>query len=217
MKKFVLLLICGCLIISSHAQDEGLTFYLPFDQGAKAEKAIGDPNPLLDPPYGTIIPGIKGNAVLFNTGNVLRYFTKDNYDNACGSLELWIKYDGMPEKGRYVFMEGRKESEKTHLHISYNIGWKCLVCNHASGLYSKVSLPLEKILGTWSHFVITWDKDIGTRYYLNGRSVPYTGHSGFRGPVLNYKRESRMAETFSVGPRGSKNKNRKMAIDELKI
>ena len=222
VKKLVLLVICGCLIISSHissqAQEEGLTFYLPFDQGANAEQAKGTPAPVQGSHPGELVEGIKGKAMLFSQGNALIYSSKGNYDNARGSLEMWIKYEELyPKSDPRIFVEGGglKKLNLRILLMSYFSPMRLHV-THNDRTYSRIILPLKtKQLGSWYHFVICWDKDMGTRCYLNGEFYAHSG-GGSRDPVLNYKRKSRTEETFSVGP-GSNSQKVKMAIDELKI
>ena len=215
MQKLLVCLSAACVFAAGgRAAEQGLTFYLSFDRGMAADFAGGDPKPVDRARQEALVPGIKGRAASFSTIPSLTFRTTGNYDNARGSLEMWLRFDKALDRAAHVFAEGTG-NDLTNFRVHYHPPWQCLFCTHAQIIYSKVAMPLaDRYLGRWSHFAATWDKDLGTRYYLNGQFVPHTGHSACRSPLLNYTRESRTAETFTVGPNS---RYGGILVDELKI
>ncbi len=218
MKIFLIIFsICSCLIGSLRAEENGMTFYLSFDKPDIAAFAKGAPNALKQSHPGKLIPGVKGMAMQLEGSDLIKYTSKDNYDNARGSLSMWIMVDNKQKGSFYAFREG-KGNKKPELRINYIPAQGGFFITHH---YCFGKIITSNTIKAWNNLVITWDKNIGAKFYLNGKfyMIRPKGECDLTAPFLKYQRPAKTSETFSIG--GNCNQagrlNDVFSIDELKI
>ena len=203
---------------SSFAQEKSLTFYLPFEEDATAVVAGGDPNPVEKSVPGKLVHGIKGNGMLLDSTTLLRYAIPGNHSNARGSLELWIKFLSADDTSVYHYLfyeEGPHKNGSQIIRVFTLTGGTELYYSFYTlrSRWSSTPFVLQDIMGEWHHIVITWDKDIGDRIYVDGKFRDHRGGT-CRTIVHNYQRGTKQHEKMVIGLRKTK---ASIVLDEVKI
>lgn len=196
----------------------GLTFYLPFDDGPRAVMAKGDPEPIGSSKPGALVEGLRGKGMRLNKDTRLMYRIAGNYRNAGGSLAMWFRFlQAEPGEAHHLFYEKGDEDTDPDLpaRIFTLAGGEEIfhVFPNPQGYWSRGRFDLQSLLGGWHQLVYTWDKDIGERLYLDGVFLPRYG-GGVMLAVLNYKRPEQSHKNLTIGLRGS---NAELLVDEVKI
>ena len=177
-------------LLSTHAvsgNDKSLTFYLPFEKDAVATVAGGNPQPSEESQPGKLVEGIKGQGMLLDQTTLLRYLVAGNCDNARGALSFWVKFlsADFQEYHHLFYEEGGEAEFSSRLKImtipGKYPGGGALYCDFRTRPphWTAVSFPLQKLMGEWHQIVITWDKDIGDRIYIDGRFRRWPLHIDF--------------------------------------
>ena len=201
------------LMAGAWGKEKGLTFYASFDKGDKANFSKGNPAPLEGSNPGKLVPGIKGEAMRFTgRGNFVKYLSKGNYDNARGSIEMWVRID-RAASGSKLFFEGNGKT-KPELRINY-VPQGFFFVTHNAAAYCRVFCDGNS--HNWHHLVICWDKNIGTYYFLDGKPVNHRGGPKTKNGkgFCDYQRIGKTAKTFMIG--GNYGNNDILTVDEFKI
>lgn len=163
------------------------TFYASFDNGLKADHAVGLGWPLASGGTATDAPGHAGTALRYASAerhSRLFYDGPGNIHPSRGTCSLWFRPDSKED--------GRPYCRPVLLGVATSVegNWGCLMKwepRHISGktpisrcyasLYEgshglhMVSHPIEGVWqkGQWRHLVWVWDSRMGMKVYDNGR------------------------------------------------
>ena len=198
------------------AQDKSLTFYLPFEKDVVAVVAGGDPQPVGKSVPGKLAEGIKGTGMMLDAATLLLYSIPGNYNNAKGSLELWVKFLSADTKRyHYLFYEQGPYKPGAEILRIFTTGATGLFYNFADarGHWSGTPFMLEELMGEWHQIVLTWDKDIGDRLYIDARFQQHRGGTT-KTTVHNFQRGTKQYQEMVIGLR---NTEASIILDEVKI
>lgn len=204
----------GCA--AETASEPGLIFYLPFDKDATATVAGGNPAPLASSKPGLLAPGIQGFDMLQDTNTLLQYACTGNYNNAKGSLEFWVKFNTADtNQYHYLFYEEGPYEDGSQILRMFTLGKSGLFYNFRDdrGRWSAAPFPMKDVLGAWHQVVLTWDKDLGDRFYIDGVFQRHRGGTTTT-VVHNFQRGTKSHEKMTIGLRQTK---AAAVLDEVKI
>lgn len=201
--------------------DPQTTFYLPFDKDATAVTAGGLPDPLPESKLGALVAGVQGQGMALNKSTLLRYAIPGNYDNARGTLAMWFKLEsiGDPKQDHLLFNEEgpwdwANDSATFVLWLRQSFYNSILYrFFNKQGHRSNTWLTPADLKNQWHHVIVTWDKDIGDRIYIDGKNYNFVG-GGYKAALPNYKRATKQYEAMTIGLRGS---DAAVVLDEVKI
>ena len=189
-----------------------------------ADYAVGNPLEQISPPLGpggTIVPGGKfGNAIDRSTGGRVEYQTAGNYDVNKGTIEMWVKGDGVTGGG-FVGLWGTDTgsgSGDIRMYIydtgagrtlgAYQLGaggtfWEC-----------EQAIPLNLLDNTnWHSVAWAFDTNAGvTATWWDGQLLRNTPDSGTVNP-----RTSFTGTLFHIGENQTGSATFPGLIDEFRI
>jgi len=194
---------------------------LPFEEGIAAAVAGGESQPITEGKHrsnpGQAVAGIRGRGMLLSRGERLYYRIPGNYSNARGTMAFWIKFlEAKPDQNHRIFYELGKYKPGSQILRLFTISDKSLYYNFADerGRWSGTPFSIPDMLGEWHQVVLTWDKDIGDRIYVDGRFRQHRG--GYtRTIVHNFQRGTKDHEIMAIGPDGGNDV--KYALDEFEL
>ncbi|MFQ5808143.1 MAG: LamG-like jellyroll fold domain-containing protein [Armatimonadota bacterium] len=193
VRSMVAALCAGAALVSARAAEptrlDHQTFYASFDDGLKADSAVGLAWPLASGDTATDTPGHSGNALRYAQGgghSRLSYDCPGNIHPSRGSCSLWFMPDSEEDNRPYCrpVLIGVATSVEGY--------WGCLMKwgpRHISGetpisrcyasIYEgshglhMVSHKIEGLWrkGQWRHLVWVWDSRMGMKVYDNGELV----------------------------------------------
>ena len=162
MRRFLILIMAGCLANAVFAADRPPVALWPFDRGAGGDEIRG---------YHSFVDGVAGQALRFDgqTTVVVRPAAKAPRFSGAFSVEAWVALQTYPwtwcavinqeQERRAGYFFGVDPEGRFGLQVAVNGRWQeCL---------SDTGLPLY----AWNHLLGTFDPATGIELYLNGRRV----------------------------------------------
>lgn len=197
-KRYITLLFFACMILASSnshgKRDEekripAKTFSLSFENGLKADFAVGNPEPIQSTNV-TVVEGIIGNGGRIPNDGCLLYDLERNFSKERGTLMFWGK-PGWSSSGRHRWARGdwhglfstakngsvpngpppdgtmlRAMQESMFLYSWYGSDSKNRRLEETAWNMYKQS-PF--VAGGWKHYAFTWDSQKGIQFYLNAK------------------------------------------------
>ena len=184
-----------CLAGTASAQAQpGLLLYAPLDGSPTAQVAQGEKTAAVATGL-KYLPGVRGEAVFIGEGASLAYHCPGNLNKSQGAIEFWLRADWPPEDHQLRVLlaeDAPNQSGSTMIRIWRNF-WDAWTQNDfwriryeirdQGGHYNVFDYDargpggyqinrMEVIgwkPGSWHHLIFTWDCQVGTRLYVDGK------------------------------------------------
>ena len=142
--------------------------------------------PLTDGPDATVAAGTKGAVCRHaarDTGfwsirdaqDIVGWMAEGNLDKRHGTLSLWVKpaWDPADRASGIIVCDDITFSDKgSNAFRLWKWDDRCLRLDLRSPEDKYIPVPFAKCPpGVWHHLAVTWDEQIGTRFYIDGQRV----------------------------------------------
>jgi hypothetical protein len=178
------ILVCAALPALGAAADQGLIFYLPFEQSLEARAAAGDSQPAVAEGV-TFAQGVRGLGAAFGKTSSLAYATSRNLNKAEGTLEFWIKpeWPGSDPIWRCFFIEDGPYEEGENTIRFWHPGALRFDPCRTKQLYYVPSTNWQP--QQWHHLAATWNHQKQMSLYVDGALVT---RKDFSWPIKSHER-----------------------------